>query len=128
MKVYVRHNTNLNLNNICTSKFSNDSSRLLYENEWPSEPQVAQFYNNGLQCGGCSFYAQFDGDWGLCCYKASRHCLETVFEHFTCPSFVNECWGPHSFSVDKEWHCRCGGQPLFDEKQSSNKRIRRKVR
>jgi len=128
MKVYVRHDIALNINNICRSKFSNDSSRLLYENEWPNEPHVARFCVEGNQCGGCSFFAPFDTDWGLCCHKASRHYLETVFEHFSCPSVVRECWGPHSFDVDKEWHCRCGGRPFSDEKQENNKRIRRKVR
>ena len=36
--------------------------------------------------------------------------MQTVFEHFTCPSLVNEGWGPHSFTADAEFHCRCDGQ------------------
>ena len=127
MKLFLKHQSHLNINTIYTSKFSNDSSRLLFENDWPSEPKVAMLCMNGHQCGGCSFFAKFDTDWGLCCHKASRHCLETVFEHFTCPSHVREGWGPHSFSVDIECHCRCGGRPFSDDKQEDNKRHRRKV-
>jgi hypothetical protein len=46
-------------------------------------------------------------DWGLCCHPRSRHFAETTFEHFTCPSQTPEGWGPHSFSDDPEFHCRC---------------------
>ncbi len=30
------------------------------------------------------------------------------------PAHVNEGWGPHSFSEDPEFHCRCQGVPLPD--------------
>ncbi len=41
----------------------------------------------------------------------SHHHVETVFEHFTCRSYVREGWGPHSFTKDTAFHCRCGGEP-----------------
>ena len=88
----------MNLNKILTTTWSNPDSEQLYKSHWPDEPQVLQQYENGQQCGGCAFFAPFNCDWGLCCHAASRHHLETVFEHFTCPTFVNEGWGPHSFS------------------------------
>jgi|GEM_PF-3876784 len=88
-----------NQNTIETSTWSNPASRELYEREWPHEPSILQRYLDGQQCGGCSFYAPFNADYGLCCNAVSRHSLETVFEHFTCPAFTNEGWGAHSFGL-----------------------------
>jgi hypothetical protein len=88
-----------NQNTIETTTWSNPDSRALYEHEWPDEPSVRQQYLDGQQCGGCSFYAPFNADYGLCCNEASRHSLETVFEHFTCPAFMSEGWGAHSFGM-----------------------------
>ena len=79
-----------NKNVIWPNGWSNLNSKKLYERGWPSEPQVKKQCDDGFQCGGCSFYAVFDADFGLCCYKKSRHYLETVFEHFTCPDIVYE--------------------------------------
>lgn len=98
-----------NQNSIVTKTWSNPASAELYVLKWPNEPNVREQCEQGNQCGGCSFFAPFNEDWGLCTHAASRHHLETVFEHFTCPAFVNEGWGPHSFSTDSEFHCRCGG-------------------
>lgn len=101
----------MNTNRIITDGWSNDLSRELYDAKWPNEPALRLACADGeKQCGGCSFYAEFNADWGLCANADSRHHLETVFEHFACPSFVNEGWGPHSFSNDPEFHCRCGGE------------------
>lgn len=98
-------------NVIATDSFSNPDSERLYESQWPDEPRVREQYENGQQCGGCSFFGKFNFDYGLCCNPKSRHHLETVFEHFTCPSYVHEGWGPHSFAEEEEFHCRCGGDP-----------------
>jgi hypothetical protein len=62
-------------------------------------------------CGGYSSFAPFNADWGLCCHRGSEHRLETVFEHFTCPAFINKGWGPHNFTDDPEFNCQCGGVP-----------------
>ena len=39
-----------------------------------------------------------------------------MFEHFTCPAYVNEGWGPHSFTEMQEMHCRCGGGSVESER------------
>lgn len=101
-----------NRNTIVTTAFSRASSEAMYEANWPDDPVSHEFYGEGIQCGGCSFFAAFNSDWGLCAHAKSRHHLETVFEHFTCPSHVNEGWGPHSFTELVEFHCRCQGEPL----------------
>ncbi len=88
----------MNRNIIVQGGWSDDDSRLRYESRWADEPDVLRRYEDGEQCGGCSFYARFDSDWGLCCHPRSRHHLETVFEHFTCPVQINEGWGAHSFT------------------------------
>ena len=89
----------MNSNFIKTDEFSNPESERLYRERWPDEPGMKARYEVGDQCGGCSFYAKLNADWGLCCYAASRHHLETVFEHFSCPTYVGEDWETHSFSV-----------------------------
>jgi hypothetical protein len=101
----------VNANQIATDRFSNPDSEQRYADSWPDEPQCQQQYYHGQQCGGCSFYAKLNSDYGICCHDASRHFTETVFEHFTCPSYVQEGWGPHSFTRDPTFHCRCEGEP-----------------
>lgn len=103
-----------NRNVIVTNDFSNPVSKQLYKAGWPDEPATKALYKDGQQCGGCSFYAKFNSDWGLCTRGDSRHHLETVFEHFTCPAHVNEGWGPHTFTTNVEFHCRCHGEPHDD--------------
>lgn len=98
-----------NTNSITTDTFSNPESETLYRDHWPREPGVYAQYEDGLQCGGCAFYAPFNADYGLCCNPASRHRLETVFEHFTCPAIVNQGWGAHSFHEPRTECYRCGG-------------------
>jgi hypothetical protein len=98
----------MNKNQIITNSWSNKESEVLMRNCWPDEPELCkQQSKDCLQCGGCSFFAPFNQDWGLCCHPKSRHHLETVSEHFTCGSYVSEGWGPHSFDEDKTYHCFC---------------------
>lgn len=99
-----------NQNRIVTDYWSNPASRELYEANWPDEPACRKQSYYGQQCGGCSFYAAFNTDWGLCAHRKSRRYLETVFEHFTCPTQVPEGWGPHNFSEDTQDHCLCRGE------------------
>jgi hypothetical protein len=108
----------MNQNHIVWHAFSNPDSEARYRAQWPDEPEVRKLYEEGAQCGGCSFFAKFDLDYGLCCNADSRHHLETVFEHFTCPVYGNEGWGPHSFNADPDFHCRCEGGPwsILDQK------------
>lgn len=101
----------MNTNNISTEAWSNPESERLYREKWPDEAALRSRHEEGLQCGGCSFFAKFNEDWGLCCNPTARHHLETVWEHFTCPSFVNEGWGPHSFTENEEFHCKRKGEP-----------------
>lgn len=88
-----------NQNTIVTETWSNPESETLYRNEWPDEPDLRARKMEGDQCGGCSFFAPFNADFGLCCNPNSRHMLETVFEHFTCASYLAEGWGAHSFGA-----------------------------
>jgi len=104
-----------NQNHIATHHWSNPASELLYRVGWPDEPDCKAQHEQGRQCGGCSFFAAFNQDWGLCTHASSRHHLETVFEHFTCPQYVHEGWGPHSFTEDTSFHCRCGGEAIAGE-------------
>jgi hypothetical protein len=97
----------MNTNSIVTDGFSCAESAAVYKEMWPAEPAVRAQYEDGAQCGGCSYFAPLNADWGICCHPGSRHRLETVFEHFTCPSYLCEGWGPHSFS--DAWQCECGG-------------------
>ncbi|MFH1147095.1 MAG: hypothetical protein V1736_05240 [Pseudomonadota bacterium] len=85
----------MNGNVIHTEGYSNSDTKTLYEKEC--------FIDSQLQCGGCSYYAIFNADWGLCCNPESRFHLETVFEHFGCEKNVPEGWGSHSFQ-DKPQH------------------------
>lgn len=87
-------------NRIKLDGFSNPESERLYKEQWPDDPALKEQYENGGQCGGCSFFAPLDSDWGLCLYKKSKHFRETVFEHFSCPTFVSGGWGAHSFNED----------------------------
>jgi hypothetical protein len=105
----------MNANNIITDGWSDPRSARLYESLWLDEPDCRERHTRGDQCRGCSFFAPLNADWGVCLHPASRHRLETVFEHFTCPSQVPEGWGPHSFTTNRDFHCRCGGEPLPPE-------------
>ena len=92
----------MNANKIITDDWSNRASEELYSKGWPNEPELYEKYaEDAAQCGGCSFYAKFNADWGLCCNHKSRHHLETIFEHFTCASHVDEGWGARSFRDKK---------------------------
>ena len=96
-----------NTNSVETQNWSNPNSQYFFENGWPNDPGLFDKYQQGIQCGSCSFFASFNDHWGLCCFEKSRHFKETIFEQFTCPSQINEGWGPHSFSANSEDHCQC---------------------
>jgi hypothetical protein len=102
----------LNTNRVTTTGFSNKESERLHAQRWEGDNNDDEI---NLQCGGCSFYAAFNQDYGLCCNPCSRHLTETVFEHFTCPSYVHEGWGPHSFTADTAFHCKCQGSPVYKQ-------------
>ena len=83
------HDWNVNRNRIVTDGFSRRASEKLYRARWPDDPESRARYETGRACCSCAFYSDFNEDWGLCHYRRSRHYLETVFEHFTCPSYVD---------------------------------------
>jgi hypothetical protein len=98
-----------NKNQIITDHWSNPASEALYKSQYVTAPLYREEIEKTHECLGCSFFAAFNADWGLCTFEKSPHHLETVFEHFTCPAFVFEGWGPHSFTEDTRFHCRCEG-------------------
>ena len=83
----------MNANRIFTEGFSNLETRELYRKK--------AHIDDRIQCGGCTFYAIFNSDWGLCCNSKSHFYLETVFEHFGCAKNIFEGWDCHSFQEDK---------------------------
>jgi len=89
-----------NSNHIVTHGFSNPASEHLYKTVWREEPEAQAKYRSGWDCVGCNFFAALNSDWGVCCYKRSRHYTETVFEHFTCRSHVNKPDGEGSTFSD----------------------------
>lgn len=98
----------MNRNRIVTDTWSSPASMRLYRERWPQEPQLRErAEERGEECGACSFFAPLNGEWGLCCHPRSRHFRETLFERFTCPAYVGECRGSHSFTEVRENHCRC---------------------
>ena len=100
----------MNTNVIKTDGFSSAESAALFDSGFTSDPVARRVHEAGGQCGGCTFFAPFNDDWGLCCHPESRHRTETVFEHFTCASYVEEGWNVHSFSRDSDRHCQCQGE------------------
>lgn len=95
----------MNKNHIESRTFSNEeTAKLFRENGAPEN-----------QCGGCSFFAPLNGDWGLCLNSESAFLHETVFEHFGCEAVCVEHWGPHSFTNNTAWHCWCGGESAAEK-------------
>ena len=93
----------MNRNRIITDAWSNPDSESLYRRGWPDQPELAEQYESGDQCGGCAFYAKLNADFGICCRHVSPYFTETVFEHFTCAAFVLEDWDFHSFAEPKTY-------------------------
>lgn len=61
-----------NQNVIVVGGFSNPASLKLYNLQWPNEPKILQKYMQGHQCSGCTYFAKFNSDYGLCCSPRSR--------------------------------------------------------
>jgi len=101
----------MNQNIVKRFGFSSESTAALFESNFANDPLARQMYKSGRQCGGCSFYAPFNSDYGLCCNPDSRYLTETVFEHFTCRKLVEEGWNAHSFSADCAHHGKCSASP-----------------
>jgi len=89
----------MNTNKITTNNFSNPNTKQLYLKGYEkNNPKLfKKMTENCDQCGGCSCFAPLNADYGICCNSLSKCYLETVFEHFTCITFVSEGWGSHSF-------------------------------
>lgn len=113
-----------NRNSIVLQGFSNSESEKRYRLQWPGEPEICAAYKAGNQCGGCTFYAEFDSDFGLCCNPRSRHHTETVFEHFSCANYDYEGWGAHSFQARERRNI--GMRHLPKKAKAKRKRPKRK--
>lgn len=76
-----------NKNVIYTEGFSNLNTLKIYDSKYKDYPIAKKYYERGWQCFSCSFYGEFNFDWGLCCCKMSDFYLETIFEHFSCEKY-----------------------------------------
>jgi len=99
----------MNTNRITADNWSNGDSAQLYAGHWHDEHGLFAQYERGSSVEVFVLCSVQTG-CGLCCHTKSRHHLATVFKRFTCPEFIDECRGPHSFTEDAEFHCRCGGE------------------
>jgi len=87
-------------NKITTDDFSNPDTKetfFKHGHDDTMSPLLIKIIDECWQCGTCSCFAPFNGDYGLCCNSNSPYHLETVFEHFACESVVVESWEAHSF-------------------------------
>ena len=87
-----------NRNIIIENGFSNPETSHLYDKIAAGKHSLSQRYSSGIQCGGCSFFAPLNSDYGICCLKKSQHYLETIFEHFVCEAQIEESWEYHTFT------------------------------
>ncbi len=94
------------MNVIKENGFSNPESEALYKNDWLGDVILKYLYEEGRQCGGCTFFAPLNSDWGICCHKKSKHFKETIFEHFTCKLQIEEGWSAHSFTESVDRHIK----------------------
>lgn len=94
------------MNTIIENDFSNPETKQRYRKiargELPEDQKAVELYEDGQQCGGCTFFAPLNADYGICCNKKCKFFKETVFEHFTCADTVQEGWGSHSFRANWE--------------------------
>jgi hypothetical protein len=87
----------MNANKVVTDGFSNPDSEFEFQNGYPSDSKARELAAESYQCGGCSYFAPLNADYGMCCNSKSPCHLETVFEHFTCSEIDIESWAYHSF-------------------------------
>lgn len=52
----------MNTNHIDEDHFSNSVAEALYRDDWKGEPRVKRLYEDGAQCGGCSYSAPLNSD------------------------------------------------------------------
>lgn len=109
-------------NKITDDDWSNQRTKKMYLNRFPDEPDLKRkAFDDCHQCGGCSFFAPFNLDFGLCAHPDSRHYCETVFEHFTCGDHIAECWLHSSFAMNPEIGSCCDDQLRSEIKKLSEK-------
>ncbi|MDA0839532.1 MAG: hypothetical protein O3B01_20540 [Planctomycetota bacterium] len=71
----------MNTNIIKTDGFSSPESAALFDSGFAADPEARQVHEAGGQCGGCSFFAPFNDDYGLCCHYGSDDGLKHEFNN-----------------------------------------------